>query len=100
MQLALSPESTFDVTGERGRVLQHPAHIPPELALFFNQPLSLRTCRQADLEILPGIGPRVAAAIIATRQKNGPFAGPEDLLEVPGIGPSILQCIVPLVSFE
>lgn len=95
-----SGESTPDAANERRQGWQHLQKIPPELALFFNHPLSLRTCRQEDLEILPGIGPRVASAIIATRLKKGHLSSPKDLLDVPGIGPSLLQRILPLVSFE
>jgi competence protein ComEA len=95
-----SEESIPDATTEFRQGWQHHQKIPPELALFFNQPLSLRTCRQEDLEMLPGIGPRVASAIIATRQKKRLLSGPDDLLDVPGIGPSLLQRILPLVSFE
>ena len=95
-----SGKGTPDAANERRQGWQHLQKIPPELAFFFNQPLSLRTCRQEDLEILPGIGPRVASAIIATRQTKGHLSSPKDLLDVPGIGPSLLQRILPLVSFE
>jgi len=49
--------------------------------------------------MLPGVGPRLAAAILRTLEKKGQFAGPTDLLDVPGIGPHNLQRILPLVSF-
>ena len=93
-------QHSLDTTGEQWRDLPSLEKIPPELALFFNQPLSLRTCRQQDLEMLPGVGPRIASAIIATRQKFGGLTSPEDLLAVPGIGPSALQRFFPLISFE
>jgi competence protein ComEA len=35
---------------------------------------------------LTGVGPSHAAAIIAFREKNGPFKEPEDLMQVPRIG--------------
>lgn len=92
------PIDTSSQHGQGG--LHDPKKIPAELALFFNQPLPLRTCRQEDLEMLPGIGPRKAAAIITRRQKKGHLTVPEDLLDVPGIGPATLQRILPLVSFE
>jgi competence ComEA-like helix-hairpin-helix protein len=43
--------------------------------------VNINTAAQADLEKLPGIGPKRAEAIIAAR----PFQRPEDLLRVPGI---------------
>ena len=73
---------------------------PAELALFFNRPLPLNTCRQADLEMLPGVGPRLASMIMVERHKKGRLAGPDDLLSMPGIGPGNLQRILPLVNFE
>src|SRR3954462_9608434 len=43
--------------------------------------VNINTATQADLEKLPGIGPKRAEAIIAAR----PFQRPEDLLRVPGV---------------
>jgi competence ComEA-like helix-hairpin-helix protein len=100
MRSKLVQEGRLDQTDARQQSLQLLKTIPPALALFFNQPLSLQECRQQDLEMLPGIGPRVASAIIATRQKKGRLSSAEDLLDVPGVGPSVLQRILPLVSFE
>src|SRR3972149_5990397 len=45
----------------------------------------------ADLEDPPGIGPGLASAIIQYREAHGPFQRVEDLLLVPGIGPSRLS---------
>ena len=40
---------------------------------------------------LNGIGPARAEAIIAYREKHGPFMSVDELTEVRGIGPSILE---------
>lgn len=40
----------------------------------------------ATLELLPGVGPVLAARILAHREQHGSFASVEDLLDVPGIG--------------
>lgn len=74
--------------------------IPVELALFFNRPLPINASSQKTLEMLPGVGPRLAAAIVTERQRQGRFANPESLLNVPGIGPNNLQKLLPLVSFQ
>lgn len=60
--------------------------------------LSLSAASAAELEALPGIGPALAARIIAWRQAHGPFASVDALDEVSGIGPSILGQIRGLVS--
>lgn len=51
----------------------------------------------AQLESLPGIGPALAARIMAHRERNGPFRSPEELGEVPGIGAAKLDRLRPLV---
>ncbi len=60
----------------------------------------INTADQAALESLPRVGPELARRIIAYREQHGPFVTPEDLLAVNGIGPSLLETIAPLISFE
>jgi len=50
------------------------------------------------LEGLPYIGASRAAEIVAYREAHGPFRKPEDLLAVPGIGPTIYARIKSLVT--
>ncbi len=51
-----------------------------------------------ELEMLPGVGPARAAAIIEFREANGPFVTVEDLIDVPGIGEAKLAALVDLVT--
>ena len=51
-----------------------------------------------ELEILPGIGPSLAGAIVAYREDNGPFASVDEVDGVPGIGPKTLEAIRLLVT--
>lgn len=60
--------------------------------------LDLNSATAADLEALPGIGTVKAQAIIAYRQQHGPFQRVEDLLAVPGFGPTMLDQIRSLVT--
>jgi competence protein ComEA len=53
-------------------------------------PIDLNTATAAELERLPLIGPSLAARIVAHRERHGPFAAVEDLVQVPGIGPATL----------
>jgi len=67
-----------------------PAVIRPATVLGFGAPLDLNRATAAELEALPGIGARLAARIVAARDRRGAFAQVGDLLDVPGIGPHIL----------
>lgn len=60
----------------------------------------LNTAGEAQLISLPGIGPVLARRIIAHRQRQGPYQRLEDLLQVEGIGPKLLERLRPLVNVE
>ena len=53
----------------------------------------------AELTRLPGIGPKLAARIVAERDRAGAYASPEALLRVPGIGPKTLARIQAYLAF-
>ncbi|ODN31104.1 ComEA family DNA-binding protein [Fervidobacterium thailandense] len=52
--------------------------------------LDINLATQEELETLPGIGPSKAKAIVEYR-KLQPFKRPEDLMNVPGIGPKTYE---------
>ena len=51
---------------------------------------SINSSSATELEALPGVGPVLAARIVAHRESNGPFRTIEDLGAVSGIGSAIL----------
>jgi competence protein ComEA len=61
------------------------------------QPVHLNSAGQQELERLPGVGPVTAAKILAFRTEYGPFARAEDLMNVPGIGPTRFEKLRPMV---
>lgn len=60
-------------------------------ALAHARQVDVNTAGSAELERLPGIGPALAARILAYRQAHGPFASIEELAHVQGIGPKTLE---------
>lgn len=58
-------------------------------------PVSLSSATQADLEALDGVGPALAARIIAWRDANGGFSSVDQLDDVPGIGPARMEALRP-----
>lgn len=53
--------------------------------------LDINRADQRELEILPGIGPALAARIIADRKDKGPFKSLEELDRVKGIGAALIR---------
>ena len=62
--------------------------------------LGLNTATAAQLEQLPGIGPKMAARILSYRQEQGPFKTTDELKRVPGIGARTLEKLRTLVAIE
>lgn len=61
-------------------------------------PIDLNTATAEQLDALPGVGPATAAAIVAHRERNGPFTSVDGLLDVRGIGPAKLEALRDLVT--
>ncbi len=53
----------------------------------------LNKASRADLIDLPGIGPSLADSILAYRERHGPFRSLEDLDQVTGVGPRKLESV-------
>lgn len=56
-------------------------------------PISLSSADETALDALDGIGPTLAARIVEWRSAHGGFASVDQLLEVPGIGPTRLESL-------
>ena len=55
--------------------------------------VNVNTASAAELDLLEGIGPVKAQAIIDYRNEHGFFCSVDELLNVPGVGPKTLEAI-------
>ncbi|MGC5616523.1 ComEA family DNA-binding protein [Georgenia sp. Z1491] len=62
------------------------------------QPIDLNTAGPGELETLPGIGPALAGRIVAHREQVGAFVSVEELQDVSGIGPVLMDQLRDLVT--
>lgn len=72
--------------------------VPPATEPAVPGLINVNTATLEQLDTLPGIGPKLAQAIIDYRTEYGNFEVPEDLLHVPGIGEKKLAAIIDLIT--
>jgi competence protein ComEA len=65
------------------------------LRLLAGEPMDLNAATAADLTLLSGVGPTLAARIVEERTRAGAFRRVEDLRAVRGIGPRTLDRLRP-----
>jgi len=70
--------------------LSSPSPSPLGSRVATAQQINLNTASQAELESLPGVGPKLAQQMIQARQQR-PFTSLADLDQVPGVGPAVLE---------
>jgi len=62
--------------------------------------VNVNTASVEELQLLPGVGTSRASAIVAARKNRGGFETIDQLTEVKGIGPSMLERMRPHVAVE
>jgi comEA protein len=77
----------------RRRAFSH-AHKKPQKPPITN----LNAASAAKLQLLPGIGPKMALRIIEYRKEHGAFATVEQVMEVKGIGPRKFEKLKPYLK--
>lgn len=71
------------------------ASTPPQtpVTISVSSPINVNSADLAALETIKGLGATKAQAIIDYRTKNGHFKTVEEVENVPGVGPKLLQKI-------
>ncbi|HND50917.1 MAG TPA: helix-hairpin-helix domain-containing protein [Pirellulaceae bacterium] len=67
---------------------------PPEFSIDLN------SAEWTELALLPGIGEKLAKRIVESREQDGPFARPEQLRRVRGIGPRTWEKLQPFLRCD
>lgn len=62
--------------------------------------ININTAPADELDLLPGIGPSKAQAIIDYRKKNGPFNSIAEIQNVSGIGPKTFEKLRDLITVK
>lgn len=96
-----TPEAPQETQEEAPPELEEAEQQTPQLSAPTEEaPLNLNTATQAELELLPGIGPVLAQAILDYRDSFGGFSAKEQLKEVSGIGEKRYAAVEALITVE
>ena len=96
-----TPEAPEEIQEEAPLELEEAEQQTPQLSAPTEEaPLNLNTATQAELELLPGIGPVLAQAILDYRDSFGGFSTKEQLKEVSGIGEKRYAAVEALITVE
>ena len=97
--MKISKSGLLKVSGE-GEGRAHAALTPfdPAKMKVLSIPVNINTAGAEELDILPGVGPKMAQAIVAFREAHGKFSALEDLQKVKGLGPKKFAAIRPHIT--
>jgi len=62
--------------------------------------VNINTAGEAQLALLPRVGPSLAKKIVEYRQANGEFKAPDELVLVPGIGDRTYELMAPYITVK
>ena len=85
---------------EEAKYCATPVLVATSKATTPSNSININTANVDELSKLKGIGKAKAAAIIEWRETNGKFSSLEDVDEVRGIGPALLEKNKDLIRFE
>lgn len=74
--------------------------VPARFALFLHQPIPINRSDRGSLEMLPGVGPMLAQAIVTSIEQEGPVSDPVALQRIAGVGPKTATRLAPMIRFH
>ena len=87
------------ITVETQHVLTGEAEVslPPATGTM-GEKINVNEATAEELTAIPGIGEKLAQAIVAEREQSGPYLYPRDLLRVSGIGEESIQGLLDYIT--
>ncbi len=86
-----------DIRDGRGGVCVYVGEMSAFYKVTFGIPISLNRETAEGLTAIPGIGPKIAGAIVCERTKRGRFSRLNDVLSVPGVGSTLYKRLRPFL---
>jgi competence protein ComEA len=91
--------------GRRSKAAQSSGSAAPGRQAIPDEPvipaiIDIDIASAAEIETLRGVGPALAARIVADRDSLGPFGSSDELQRVRGIGPALAKRIAPQATFS
>ncbi|MGB9615745.1 MAG: ComEA family DNA-binding protein [Desulfomonilaceae bacterium] len=77
-------DSAIVLDGDGGNVRWEP--LSASVLVAIGGKIDLNSAQMEDLMLVPGVGPKLASAIVDYRAKHGPFHSLGDLEKIPGVG--------------
>ena len=97
LALFLLPRSGAVRQAESAYTLPGPSpaldRVEDELIVTLEKKIDINHATAEELTALPGVGPSLAASIVAYREEHGPFGNLEELLLVSGFGPGTMDAL-------
>lgn len=76
-------------------------HPEDDFAKEYRYQVDINNASAIEMQLLPGIGEKLADSVIQHRETNGPFQNHGDIKKIRGIGPKKLESIKPhLIEFH
>lgn len=96
----LSADETASTNTENSNPSSHRSHRHAATKKKPDKPpiLNLNTATLAQLQLLPGIGPKMAERVITYRKANGGFKSIEQIMDVKGIGAKKFEKMKPFLK--
>lgn len=96
--IAVSAIALIFCHGYPAMAAKHDKNLPTKPAVQAAVPISINHADVNQLGTIKGVGPSMAKAILAYRDKHGKFDSIDDLIKIKGIGTKLLKKISPYIS--